>query len=161
MREVNLKEVKHCWLVDNLSERTIVTRPQSELESKLAWAEIIPTTCNSRTFQYFVSHVSKTFTLSGPTAHVWYEVIPQICLLRDNSYLFHALLTVSAAYRFSQHPYDLESQQQSIEHYGKCLSTLRTMDLNAREMNAAAILASILLLCSYEVRLSLIKISNV
>jgi hypothetical protein len=102
-------------------------------------------------FAHFVSHVAKTLTLSGPTGRVWYEILPQISLARDNVHLYHALLSVSAAYRFSQHPYDLQSQQQSVQYYGRCLSNLGTMNLNTPETNAAATLATVLLLCYYEV----------
>jgi len=99
-----------------------------------------------------MSDVATTLTLAGPTARVWYEMIPQIGLSRDNVHLLHALLAVSAAYRFSLHPYDLNSHNQSLQHYGRCLSLLGTMDFTSPDTNAAAALATVLLLCSYEVR---------
>ena len=102
-------------------------------------------------FEYFVSHVSKTLTLPGPTGRVWYEILPPISLSRDNIHLYHALLAVSSAHRFSQHPYDIQSQQESVKHYGECLSILRNMELTAPETNVAATLATVLLLCNYEV----------
>src|SRR5947207_15851426 len=110
-------------------ENAVVIRTPSKLESNLAWAETFLSAPDARLFQHFLSHIAKTFTLPGSTARVWYEIIPQIGLSRDNTHLFHAVLAVSAAYQFSQHPYDLEPQQQSVQHYGNCLSALRSIEL--------------------------------
>jgi hypothetical protein len=133
-----------------IPNQAIVTCSPLWLDLRLPWSETsLGGYEDLRLFYHYTSKVARTFTLPGPVAQTWQESVPQLALWVDYIYLAHALLAVSAAYRFYQHPNDLRAQWKGFLHYGMCVHALGNLDLY--ETNASAALAATTLLTWYAV----------
>jgi Fungal specific transcription factor domain len=102
-------------------------------------------------FHYYTCDLAHSLTLSGAIGRAWSNGVPQLAFGGNHMYLVHALLAISAAHKVAKDPADLDSQRLAQEHYLQSLLALQALDLHANDSNAAAALATIMLLTWYEV----------